>query len=110
MAQNYVSRGEVISLTAGATYTSGLPYNVSGFNGVALISVVSGEQLSLQVAGIFEFTLASVTAGALIYITSANALTLTSTNNILFGRAVTASNASNKFELLLIPSVAVFGS
>jgi predicted RecA/RadA family phage recombinase len=104
MAQNYVSRGEVISLTAGTTYTSGLPYRISGFNGVALISAVSGEQLALQLEGIFELTLAGVTAGAAIYITGANALSLLSSGNELFGRAVTASDSSNKFHCRLLQS------
>jgi predicted RecA/RadA family phage recombinase len=63
MAQNYVSHGEVITLTAGGSYTSGLPYRISGFNGVALISVTSGQQLSFQLEGIFKFTLASVSVG-----------------------------------------------
>jgi len=104
MAQNYVSRGEVITLTAGATYTSGTPYRISAFNGVALISVVSGEQLAFQLMGIFELTLAGVTVGAPIYITSGNALTLLSVGNDLFGRAVTASDASNKFHCRILQS------
>jgi predicted RecA/RadA family phage recombinase len=97
MAQNYISRGEVITLTAGASYTSGTPYRISSFNGVALISVDSGEQLAFQLEGIFELTLASVTVGAPIYITSGNALSLSSSGNSLYGRAVTASDANNKF-------------
>lgn len=104
MAQNYISRGEVITLTAGASYTSGTPYRVTGFNGVALISVESGEQLSFQLEGIFEFTLASVSVGDLIYIDGMDNLTLTSTANELFGRAITASDANNKFYCRLLQS------
>jgi predicted RecA/RadA family phage recombinase len=102
MAQNYVSRGEVITLTAAANYTSGTPYRISNFNGVALITVASGEQLAFQLEGIFELTLAGVTAGAPIYITSANALSLLAPGNDLFGRAVTASDSSNKFHCRIL--------
>jgi len=104
MAQNYISRGEVITLTAAATRTSGTPYRISGFNGVALISVVSGEQLSFQLEGIFELTLASVLVGSPIYIDGSNNLTLIPTSNNLFGRAVTASDASNKFYCRILQS------
>ena len=104
MAQNYISRGEVITLTAGASYTSGSPYRISSFNGVALISVSSGEQLSFQLEGIFELTLAGVTAGLPIYITGANALTLNPSGNSLYGRAVTAADAGNKFYCRLLQS------
>ena len=104
MAQNYISRGEVITLTAGDSYTSGLPYRISDFNGVALITVESGDLLSFQLEGIFEFTLASVSIGDPIYIDSNNALTLTSTANDLFGRAVTASDSDNKFYCRILQS------
>jgi predicted RecA/RadA family phage recombinase len=104
MAQNYISRGEVITLTAGASYTSGSPYRIDNFNGVALLTVDSGELLSFQLEGIFEFTLAGVTAGDPIYITSGNVLTLTATGNSLYGRAVTSSDASDKFYCRLLQS------
>jgi predicted RecA/RadA family phage recombinase len=104
MAQNYISRGEVITLTAGASYTSGNPYRISGFNGVALISVDSGKQLSFQLEGIFKFTLASVDLGDPIYIDGSNNLTLTSSSNSLFGRAVTDSDANNEFYCRLLQS------
>lgn len=104
MAQNYISRGEVITLTAGGSCVSGSPYRISGFNGVALISAEAGELLSFQLEGIFEFTLAGVTVGAPIYITSQNQLTLSAQGNSLFGRAVTASDASNRFHCRLLQS------
>jgi predicted RecA/RadA family phage recombinase len=104
MAQNYVSRGEVITLTADASYVSGSPYRISGFNGVALISADEDEQLSFQLEGIFEFSLASVGVGDPIYITDENALTKTSSGNTLFGRAVTGTDASGKFHCRLLQS------
>lgn len=104
MAQNYISRGEVITLTAGASYTSGSPYRISDFNGVALISVSSGEQLSFQLEGIFEFTLSGVSVGDPIYIDGSNDLTLTPDSNKLYGRAVTASDSNDKFYCRLLQS------
>ncbi|HEX9746577.1 MAG TPA: DUF2190 family protein [bacterium] len=104
MAQNYISRGEVITLTAGASYTSGNPYRISNFNGVALIDADSGEQLSFQLIGIFEFTLAGVSIGDPVYIDGSNDLTLTASGNDLFGRAITASDANNNFFCRLLQS------
>ncbi len=102
MAQNYISRGEVITLAAGTSYTSGTPYRINNFNGVALISVDSGEQLSFQLEGIFEFTLAGVTVGSPIYITAQQALSLSATGNSLFGRAVTGSDSNDRFYCRLL--------
>ena len=104
MANNFVSRGDVLTLTAAATRTSGNPYRESGFNGVALIDAAQSEAYTLQIRGIFEFALASVGAGDLIYITSGNVLTKTSTSNTLYGRAVTATDADGNFQCLLIQS------
>jgi len=104
MAQNYISRGEVITLPAQTSYISGRPYRIHNFNGVALISVDAGDELSFQLEGVFEFTLPGVNVGDPIYITSQNALTLTAQGNSLFGRAVTASDVNNKFYCRLLQS------
>ena len=104
MAQNYISRGEVITLTAGASYTSGSPYRISDFNGVALLTVASGETLSFQLYGVFELTLASVSIGDPIYIDGSNNLTLTPTSNSLFGRALTATDSNGKFHCRILQS------
>ncbi len=104
MAQNYISHGEVITLTAGASYTSGLPYRISNFNGVALITVSSGDLLSFKLEGVFEFTLASVSEGEPIYIDQNDALTLTAIGNDLYGRAITASDPNNKFHCRILQS------
>lgn len=104
MAQNYISRGEVITLTAGASYTSGNPYRISDFNGVSLLTVESGDLLSFQLEGIFEFMLSGVTARDVIYIDSSNELTLTSTENDLYGRAVTSSDTDDKIYCRILQS------
>ena len=107
MVQNYISRGEVIPLTAGASYTSGTPYRISGFNGVALISVGMGEQLSFQLEGIFELTLADVVVGEEIFIGPDGIFIdsdLVQEHRKLFGRALTNSDSNNKFYCRLLQS------
>jgi len=104
MAQNYISRGEVITLTAGASYSSGTPYRIDDFNGVALLTVASGDTLSFQLEGVFEFTLANVSVGDPIYIDGSNDLTKTEIGNDLFGRAVTATDANGKFYCRILQS------
>lgn len=112
MAQNYISRGEVITLTATENHASGSPYRINGFNGVSLLTVIPGETLSFQLEGIFEFELADVKEGHLIYIDDKDNLT----NRVLlddmgkeigvslFGRAVTRTDSSGKFYLRLLQS------
>lgn len=119
MAQNYISRGEVLTLVTQSDYTSGTPYRISGFNGVALFSVESGEQLQFQLNGIFEFTLADIQIGSLIYIDPDDNLTLDNggltaaaehastdigrrTVFPVYGRAVTASDENGKFYCRLL--------
>jgi len=102
MANNFVNRGEVLTLTAAAARTSGSPYRESDFNGVALIDAVQSEAYTLQVRGVFEFALASVSVGDLIYIDSSNDLTKTSIGNDLFGRAVTATDADGNFHCMIL--------
>jgi predicted RecA/RadA family phage recombinase len=104
MANNFVSRGEVLTLTASAARTSGSPYRESGFNGVAVIDAAQNEAFTFQVRGIFEFALASVTAGDLIYIDLNNDLTKTELANDLFGRAVTSTDSDGNFHCLILQS------
>jgi len=105
MAQNYISRGEVITLTADKAYKSGSPYRVSGFNGVALLSVESGDLLSFQLEGIFEFGLADVKPGDGIALDDfSGTLIVALPGDVLFGRAVTGSDVDNKFHCRLLQS------
>lgn len=131
MAQNYISRGEVITLTAEESYESGSPYRIHGFNGVALITVKSGDLLSFQLEGIFELALEETIRmedpelsgfiGDLIYINPEDNLTLDNggftaaredaRTNIgrqtvfpVFGRAVTATDDRGNFYCRLLQS------
>lgn len=122
MAQNYISRGEVITLETDQSYTSGNPYRISGFNGVALLTVSAKETMSFMLEGVFELELvcgdnpenAGVDVGDLIYITPNNEVIrenggFTSDPELnrktvfpIFGRAVTASDENNKFYCRLL--------
>ena len=101
MANNFVSRGEVLTLTAAGDRTSGYPYREYGFNGVALIDANQNDTYTFQIRGIFEFALDGVSTGDLIYIDSNHDLTLTATGNTLYGRAVTATGADGNFHCLV---------
>ena len=68
MANNFVSRGEVLTLTAPNRRESGNPYREHGFNGVALIDADQREAYTLQTRGVFEFPLKDVFVGDRIYI------------------------------------------
>ena len=120
MAQNFISNGQVITLKAKAIHASGKPYRISGFNGVALISVEKGEQLSFQPEGVFEFTMPDIEIGNLIYIDPDDNLTLdhggfTAVTALpqedigrrtvfpVYGRAITAT-VQGKFHCLLLQS------
>lgn len=104
MAKNLIyDRANRVVVVASAARTSGQPLREEGWNGVAMTSAANGESLTLVTAGVAEFVLAGVTKGALVYITAANALTLTSAGNTLFGKAVTASaSGTNKFRVAIL--------
>ncbi len=115
MAQNYISRGEVITVKAERQYASGDPYRINGFNGVALLATDIGETLSLQLEGVFEFAAHEneefpVAVGDAIYIRPDNTLHTVATTDEdkpdthLFGRAVTGSDANGKFYCRLLQS------
>lgn len=108
MAQNYISRGEVISVTAGREYFSGHAYRINGFNGVALIGVDEGNLLSFQLEGVFEFSLPGVKMGDIIYIDNQQNL-LVDLNSLSisqavfpFGQAVTGSDHKGNFHCRLL--------
>lgn len=111
MAQNFISRGEVITLTAERSYKSGSPYRITGFNGVALITVEPGNLLSFQLEGVFELELADVIAGDMIYLKHDGSLTKeisvvcdNDKRQFTFGRAVTKTDEAGKFYCRLLQS------
>lgn len=108
MAQNYISHGEVITLTAEREHQSGSPYRLHGFNGVALISVKKDDLLSFKISGVFEFELDGVDIGALILIRNGvlhPAQPSWSDEFKIFGRAVTGTDSNVKFHCLILQSI-----
>lgn len=104
MANNFVNRGEVLTLTASNPITAGNPYREHGFNGVALIDAAEGEAYTLQVRGVFEFALADVIRGDLIVLNENNELTLEAEGHPLYGRAVTGTDTDGNFHCMILQS------
>lgn len=92
MAQNQrMPHGLHIGLTAPTGgVTSGNPYKIGSFVGVAQTTAAEGELFALWLDGSWTIDVAgALTQGQLVYITSAGALTATATGNSAFGVAVT---------------------
>ena len=110
MANNFVNRGEVLTLRAQHTRFDGMPYREFGFNGVALKDADKGELYTFQIRGVFEFNLQGVKAGDLIYLLSCNELLTTDADAVLdlgghfYGRAVTDSDEDGTFQCLILQS------
>lgn len=90
MAKNFVQEGEVITLTAPYTRTSGQGAKVGAIFGVALVDVTSGAKASFATEGVFDMTKAGSqawpTVGLPIYWDdSAKDCTTTSGGNTLIG-------------------------
>ena len=105
MANNFINRGEVLTLRAAEVRESGRPYREYGFNGVALIDAHAPELYTFQIRGVFEFHLSGVEIGDLIYIMPDNQLvTEEMTDSHLYGRAVTPSDPDGDFNCLILQS------
>lgn len=96
---NYRSGGYIVDgtriLTAGAARTEGLAYLEgsvgAGWAGIAETDAASGAKYVLQVKGRFEYPITGAetwSIGTLLYISSANVVTTTSTSNRPFARVV----------------------
>jgi|SRR5579862_5530309 len=87
--QNYVQRGETLTLTAPYTVTSGSGALVGSIFGVASADYLSGAPGEFRVVGVLDLTKAAgvtIAAGSLVYWDdSAKAVTTTSGGNTLIG-------------------------
>lgn len=110
MANNFINRGEVLVLPAMGDRESGKAYREHGFNGVALIDAGVGETFTLQVRGVFEFALADVKIGELIYIDPTYVLIREHRRpeNVaplyLYGRAATPTDSDGNFHCMILQS------
>lgn len=101
MATNFIQEGEVLTLTAPYTRTSGQGALVGSIFGVALVDVTSGSQASFATEGVWTLPKTSAQAwssvGTKIYWDdSAKECTTTSSANTLIGvNVATAANPSS---------------
>nr|CAD6606410.1 hypothetical protein RKHAN_01867 [Rhizobium sp. Khangiran2] len=96
--KNFISTGDIITVTAPANVSSGDLVIVGTLAGVAVTDAASGAPVEIMTAGVFELAKTSAqawTVGAAIYATSAGVATTVSTDNTLVGKAVAvAANPS----------------
>ncbi len=97
--KNYIAKGEVVTLTAPYTVTSGACCKVGSIVGVATADAASGATVEAAVSGVFDLAKVSAqawTVGAPIFWDdSAKLTTTTSTSNTLIGVALAvAANPS----------------
>lgn len=99
MAETFRSDGKAVDVTATTTVTKGDAVRIDGFNGIAMQDAVSGETIALEIATReHEINIgAGVTGalGAVIYMTSAGALTNTVGSNTPFCKVTKAKDANN---------------
>ena len=84
MAKNKISDGNRWNWTATAAKSSGDVIQASGLVGIALADAVTGDVIALDLYGEYRLTKPTgmaVAAGAGVYVTSAGALSATSTSN-----------------------------
>lgn len=89
--QNYVQRGDTLTLTAPAAVSSGDIVIVGGFIGVAACDAGNGEDVETQLVGVFELPKAAIaiSQGDTLYWSSSNGnANKTASGNTLLGTAV----------------------
>jgi len=89
-----VQDGLVVNVIADANYSGGDPINFGARVGIASTDVVTGEEVALQLEGVFQFTAVTANTIALgdkIYLDNVGGVeaTTTATSNKTIGYAVT---------------------
>jgi len=103
MAQNYKQPGDVLAVTAGATFTAGTPVTQGKLTGVPLNSGVSGDTIQLQICGVFELVKAAplvITQGDRVF-WSGTEVTKTTSDTPIGIAAASAVSAATVVEVLL---------
>lgn len=86
--KNYVQNGSNLTITAGATITSGDFVVVGSIVGVAVTDAVSGDSVAISCDGVFTGTKASgatLAVGDVAYLNSTGKITNTATSNDAVG-------------------------
>lgn len=106
MAQNYVQRGENITIPAPSDTTSGDMVVMGGLHGVALVTASAGDDLTITTRGVFILSKVATDVFAIgdsVYFASADKLaTATADGNTLIGVAVEAEAAGSASVSVLI--------
>lgn len=90
------THGKHIALTATKVIKSGDPVLIGGFAGVALINAAIGQKVTVWLDGSYDLTVTgAATEGAVVYITSAGALTMTAAGNTPFGLAINSKGTGS---------------
>ncbi len=104
--RNFIEKGDVITVTAGADITSGTAFLVGDLLAVAITSAVSGNQLACSICGVYELPKAAgaISQGVKIYWDdTAKNITTTSTNNKQIGYAWTAQLSGDATVFVKLP-------
>lgn len=105
MAKNYVEEGDIITVTAGGTVSSGDGVLIGSIFGVAQGNASSGTDFELAVEGVHDLPKAAgaLTQGELVYWdNTAKNVTATATSNTKIGvatQAVTSGGATARVRL-----------
>jgi predicted RecA/RadA family phage recombinase len=92
--KNYVQRGETVTLIAPAAVLSGAGVLVGSIFGVAEYTAGSGDEVEVNLVGVFELPKATgaISQGAKVYWdNTAKNVTTTASGNSLIGAAVSAA-------------------
>lgn len=101
MANNYISRGDTLSVDAKRDYKSGEACRINGFNGIVLEDAKSGDSMAFQLVGIFQLELSGIKDGDAICITNDGKLKVMNEywhkDACAYGRAVTGTDSNGRF-------------
>ena len=93
---NYIQPGDIVTLIAPATVSSGDGFVVGTLFGVAVRDAASGADVDARITGVLELPKAAgaITQGAAVYWdNTAKNVTTTATGNTLIGAAVLAASS-----------------
>jgi len=88
MAQNYISKGDIITFRAERDYISGSPHRIFGLNGIMLLNVKKGDLASFQISGVFRLTIKDANLGDWAFIGYDDKITTNDYERWLFGVVV----------------------